>query len=257
MKIVVLVKQVPDTATKILLTAGDSIDESNIKWILNPYDEFAVEAALQLKEKVGGEVIVVSAGPPRAGDAIRTALAMGCDRAVRIDTTGAVLDLWCVSKMLARVIAEEQPALVLGGKQAVDDDAAQTLQMVAEHLHWPVVSVVEKLELLDGGQGVRVARPVGGGVTEIIEAQCPVVCGCDKGLNAPRYPTLPGIMKAKSKPLVEKSAVSLLNGVTPMVQVQQFLLPPERAAGQKITGEPEEVVGKLMQWLREEIKILA
>lgn len=257
MKIAVFVKQVPDTATKIVLkSSGDGIDDTGVKWIVNPYDEFAIEAALQCKEKVGGEVVVISAGPARVGDAVRTALAMGCDRAVRIDTTDCVLDTACVAKMLATVVQEENPDVVVGGKQAVDDDAGQVLQMVAEHLQWPVVSIIDTLELLDNGHGVRVCRPVGGGVTEIIESEFPIVLGCDKGLNAPRYPSLPGIMKAKSKPLVEKSAKELLGGMAPLVRMQQWALPPERPAGQKITGEPDDVADQLVAWLQSDVKIL-
>ncbi len=256
MKIAVLVKQVPDTATKILLKAsGDGIDENGIKWVMNPYDEFAVEAALQLKDKLGGEVIVVTAGPPRVVDSLRTALAMGCDRAIRIDTTDCAMDSGSAAKVLAQAIQEEQAELVLGGKQAVDDDAAQVLQMVAEYLQWSVVSIVEKLEMLENAQGLRIHRPVGGGVTEIIETGFPIVLGCDKGLNAPRYPSLPGIMKAKAKPLAEKSAKAWLGDTTPMVQVQRYQLPSERAAGQKITGEADDVAEQLVQWLRTEVKL--
>lgn len=256
MKIAVLLKQVPDTETRIKLKPdGSGIDEGDIKWVVNPYDEFAIEEALKLKEKFTGEVIVVSAGPARAVDAMRTALAMGADRGIRIDTTGAALDSYTAALMLAKAVEKEGCDLLLGGKVAVDDDAGQVLQCVGEHLGWPVVSVVEKITA-DDPKTFTVYRPVSGGVKEVITVTLPAVIGCDKGLNTPRYPSLPGIMKAKAKPIAELKAADLLAGESQKITTIKYLLPPDRPAGKKITGEPEEVVEQLVQWLREEAKVL-
>jgi electron transfer flavoprotein beta subunit len=256
MNIAVLVKQVPDTASKITLKPdGSGIDESQIKWVVNPYDEFAIEAALEFKDALRGEVIVFSVGPARAADAMRTALAMGCDRAVRIEAA-ATLDPYSTGRLLAEAIKVEGATFVLGGKQAVDDDAGQVLQVIAESLGWPVVPVIEQLALADDGQGVTVHRPVAGGVSEVIASGFPVILGCDKGLNAPRYPSLPGIMKAKAKPLVEKQAAQLCPDLQPTLVYRSYHLPPERVAGKKITGEPEDVAGQCVEWLCNEAKVI-
>ncbi|MBI2342999.1 MAG: electron transfer flavoprotein subunit beta/FixA family protein [Deltaproteobacteria bacterium] len=256
MKIGVLVKQVPDTATKIVLTAnGRGIEEGNVKWVMNPYDEYAVEAALRLQGPLSAEVVVFSLGPARAVETLRMALAMGCDRAVRIHAE-TPLDAFATGNALAVAIAASGCELVFGGKQAVDDDAGQVLQIVAEVLHWPVVSVANQLHVHAGNDGITVHRPAAGGVTEVVELGFPAVIGCDKGLNTPRYPSLPGIMKAKQKPLTEQQSRDLLGGVSPHVVLQQFSLPPDRPAGRKITGDPENVAQQLVDWLHNEIKVI-
>lgn len=257
MKIAVLVKQVPDTETRIKLRPdGSGIDAHDIKWVVNPYDEYAIEAALKLKEQCGGEVIVVSAGPARVVDAMRTALAMGADRGIRVDATGMALDAYTTALCLAKAVVNEQCDLLLGGKQAVDDDAGQVMQGVAEVLGWPVVPIVEKVALGDDKKTCTIQRPVSGGLKEVITATLPIVLGCDKGLNTPRYPSLPGIMKAKAKPVAEVRAADLLGGEGAKVETIKYMLPPERPAGKKVTGEPEEVVGQLVRWLREDAKVL-
>lgn len=256
MKIGVLIKQVPDTETRIKLgPGGQGIDETGIKWVVNPYDEFAVEAALQLKQQAGGEVVVFAAGPARVVDALRTALAMGADRAVRINTEGVTLDPYTAAVALGAAVQAESCDLVLGGKQAMDDDAGQVLQGVAERLGWPIVSVVDTLTLEADTKSVTVRRPVSGGVKEVIGVQLPAVLGCDKGLNAPRYPSLPGIMKAKSKPVVEKPVAELLGGESAQWEIVGTMLPPERQAGKKIVGTAEETADQLVAWLRSEAKL--
>ncbi|MBI4238439.1 MAG: electron transfer flavoprotein subunit beta/FixA family protein [Deltaproteobacteria bacterium] len=256
MKIGVLIKQVPDTETRIKLAAGGKgIDESGIKWVVNPYDEFAIEAALQLKQAAQAEVVVFAAGPARVVDALRTALAMGADRAVRINTDGVSMDPYTAAIALAAAVQGEGCDLVLGGKQAMDDDAGQVIQGVAERLGWPMVSVIDTLTLEADGKSVVVRRPVAGGVKEVIGVQLPAVLGCDKGLNAPRYPSLPGIMKAKSKPVVEKSAAELLAGESAQWEIVETMLPPERQAGKKITGTAEETADQLIAWLRNDAKL--
>jgi len=255
MKIGVLIKQVPDTETRIKLTADTKgIDESTVKWVMNPYDEFAVEEALSLKGKAGGEVVIISAGPARATEAIRTALAMGADRGVRIDTEGVTLDSYLTAKVLSNVIKEEGLEIVFAGKQAADDDAAQVVQATAEMLGWPEVPVIETFEAGDGK--VTVQTPLGGGTKGVYDVTLPAVLGCEKDLNKPRYASLPGIMKAKTKPIAEKKAADLFDGETAKVEVLNYSLPPEREAGKKVEGEPEEVAEQLVKYLREEIKVI-
>lgn len=255
MKIGVLVKQVPDTETKIKIrTDGKGIEEGEVKWVINPYDEYAVEEALRLKEKAGGEVVIVSAGPARVTEAIRQALAMGADRGIRIDTTGLELDPYTTAVVLAAAAKKESFEIIFAGKQAVDDDSAQVLIGVAEKLGWPHVTPVEKFTLT--AQTATLQRPVAGGTKEMIDASLPVVVGCEKGLNEPRYASLPGIMKAKSKPVAELKAADLLGAEKPKLTVSKYSLPPERKAGKIIPGEPEDAAAELVRLLREEAKVI-
>ncbi len=255
MKIGVLLKQVPDTETKIKIKPdGKGIEEGEIKWVINPYDEYAVEEALKLKEKVGGEVVIVTAGPPRAVDSMRQALAMGADRGVRIDTTG--LDVYSTSVVLSKIINEEKFEIVFAGKQAVDDDCAAVVQYVAELSGMPHASPVETFELGADQKRAKVQRPVAGGMKEIIEIDFPCILGCEKGLNTPRYASLPGIMKAKTKPIAEKKAADLLGGESQKIDISSWSLPPERSAGKKVEGEPEVVAEQLVKFLREEAKVI-
>jgi electron transfer flavoprotein beta subunit len=255
MKIGVLLKQVPDTETKIKIRADNKgIDEGEIKWVMNPYDEYAVEEALRLKEKAGGEVVIVTAGPQRAAEAMRQALAMGADRGIRIDTTGLDLDPYTTSVVLSNAVKGESFDILFAGKQAVDDDSAQVLIGVAEKLGWPHVTPVEKFQIAD--KNVTLQRPVAGGMKEMIEVALPVVVGCEKGLNEPRYASLPGIMKAKTKPIVELKAADLLGGETAKICITKYSLPPERKGGRVIPGEPEDAATELVRLLREEAKVI-
>lgn len=257
MKIGVLLKQVPDTETKIKLKSdGSGIEEGEIKWVINPYDEYAVEEALKLKEKAGGEVVVVTAGVPRAVEAMRQALAMGAERGIRIDTTGVTLDTYSTSLILSKVIQEEKFDIVFAGKQAVDDDCAAVVQYVAELSCMPHASPIETFELGSDQKSATVQRPIAGGMKEMIEIEFPCVLGCEKGLNTPRYASLPGIMKAKTKPIAEKKAVDLLGGEVARVNIAGWMLPPERSAGKKVEGEPEVVAEQLVKYLREEAKVI-
>jgi len=256
MKIGVLLKQVPDTETKIKIRPdGKGIEEADIKWIINPYDEYAVEEALRLKDKKGGEVVIVSAGPARAVEAIRQALAMGADRGIHIDTTGTDLDSYTTSVVLSNAVKNESFDIVFAGKQAVDYDCAQVAIGVAEKLSWPHVTPVEKFSLTDD-KTVLVQRPVAGGTKEMIEVKLPAVIGCEKGLNEPRYASLPGIMKAKTKPVAALKAADLLGGEKPRLAISGYMLPPERKAGKIIPGEPEEAAAELVRLLREEAKVI-
>lgn len=256
MKIGVLLKQVPDTETKIKIRAdGKGIDESDIKWIMNPYDEYAVEEALRLKEKSGGEVVIVTAGPARAVEVIRQAMAMGADRGIHIETGDVTLDPYTTACALFQAAKNESFDIIFAGKQAVDNDSGQVAIGVAEKLNWPHVTPVEKFSLMDD-KTVSAQRPVAGGTKEIIEAKLPAVIGCEKGLNEPRYASLPGIMKAKSKPVAALKIADLLGGEKPKIDISKYSLPPERKAGKVIPGEPEEAATELVRLLREEAKII-
>lgn len=256
MKIGVLLKQVPDTESSVGIKAdGSGIDERNIKWIINPFDEYAIEEALRAKEKFGGEVVVITAGPARSVDAVRQALAMGADRGIRIDS-GRELDPYSRAVVLSKACAGENFDIIFAGRQASDDGYGQVHIGVAEMLSWPHVTPVEKFEISDDGRGIKVQRPTAGGTKEIVESALPVVVGCEKGLNQPRYATLPGIIKARSKPVAELSADDLLSGEKSKVKVVSYSLPPERAAGRIIPGGPEEAAQELVRLLREEARVI-
>jgi len=250
-KIGVLVKQVPDTETKIrVLGDGSGIETGDIKWIVNPYDEFAVEEALKLKEKEGGEVVIFSLGPDQAQEAIRTALAMGAERGVHIvdDAT----DPWVTSSKLAAAIQGEELDVLFAGRQAIDDDAVQVPVMVAELLGWPHVSSISTFEFADGK--VTANRVVGGGVTLVTSTVLPAMFTCDKSLNEPRYASLPGIMKARRKPIAKPDG---LPDSEPLLALSNYRLPEERPGGRIIEGETvEEKVSELVRLLREEAKVI-
>jgi electron transfer flavoprotein beta subunit len=258
MKIAVLIKQVPDTETKIRIKADASgVETDGIKYIISPYDEFAVEEALKTKEKAGaGEVIVVSLGPARCVEAIRTALAMGADRGIHVDDGGIAMDPFVTAKVLANALKNENPSVVFCGKQAIDDDAAQVPQMIAEFLNMPQVMIIEKFELTAAKSGATVHRRVGGGAKEVYEVAFPALFGAEKGLNTPRYASLPGIMKAKTKPLATLKASDLVGEAKPKTANVNYRLPPERKAGKVLQGEPEQVVKELVKLLREEAKVI-
>ncbi|OGQ06213.1 MAG: hypothetical protein A3F82_09035 [Deltaproteobacteria bacterium RIFCSPLOWO2_12_FULL_44_12] len=258
MKIAVLLKQTPDTETKIKIKSDASgVDETDIKWIINTYDEYAVEEALRLKEAVGtGEVVIVTAGIKRAVESMRQALAMGADRGILIDTEGLTLDSYTAAVILAKVLPNEKFDIVLAGKQAVDDDCVQVAHGVATLLDWPCVWPIEHIELSGDKKSVMVVRPVSGGTKEVFEVGLPTILCCDKGEHDPRYASLPGIMKAKTKPIQELKAADLLAGETPKVKWVNFSLPPDRQAGKILKGEPEQVCAELVKLLREEAKVI-
>lgn len=247
---VVCIKQVPDTETRVRVGGdGRSLDPAGVTWIINPYDEFAIEAALQLKEKLGaGEVVVVSLGAAGVQTAIRSALAMGADRAIHLKSDAGSPDPLAVARALAAVLRELNPGLVWLGKQAVDDDAAQVGPMLAELLGLPCATRVMKFEL--DGQVARVEREIEGGV-ESAEVPLPAVLTTDKGLNQPRFASLKGIMAAKKKTIEERPA----DLGAPALEVVALELPPPRAAG-RIVGEGAAAVPELVRVLREEAKAI-
>jgi electron transfer flavoprotein beta subunit len=256
-KIVVLVKQVPDTETKIkLLPDGSSYDPEGIKWIMNPYDEYAVEQALKIKESgVGKEVVILSLGPDSALERIRTALAMGADKAVHIkEAVANVGDSMLAAEALAAALKELAPDLIIAGKQAVDDDGYSVPGMVAARMGIPHINAVSKLEVTS--DGVKAWSDVEGGAKLVVESTVPCVVTCNKGLNEPRYASLPGIMKAKRKPVDVKSFADLGVSAETKVRIVGWSLPDERQAGRVLQGEIPDQVAELVKLLREEAKVL-
>jgi electron transfer flavoprotein beta subunit len=259
MKIVVCVKQVPDTATQVKIGGdGRTIDTTGVTWIVSPYDEFAIEEALRIKEKRGqGEVVAVSLGPDRVKEALRSALAMGCDRAIHLNDPAWVdADTLVTARALAAVIGQEQPALVLCGRQAIDDDMGAVAAQLAEILGWPCASWIME-EAVDGdARTVRVGRQVEGAL-EVFDAPLPCVLSAQKGLNEPRYPTLKGIMGAKKKEIkdVKAADIGLGAGGSQLTIAALEALPP-RPPGRVIQGTVEEAVKELVRALREDAKAI-
>jgi electron transfer flavoprotein beta subunit len=246
----VCVKQVADTETRVKVGAdGKTLDPAGVTWILNPYDEFALEQALRIREKSGsGEVVAVSLGGAAVQTTLRNALAMGADRAVHLKVEGAPPDSLAVAKALAAELAALSPGLVWFGKQAVDDDAAQVGPMVATLMGLPCVTVVAAMEL--NGESATVEREIEGG-REVVEVTLPAVLAAEKGLNEPRYASLKGIMAAKKKTIDEKPAAL----GEPNLEVVALKLPAARGAG-KVVGQGRDAVDELVRLLREEAKVI-
>jgi electron transfer flavoprotein beta subunit len=258
MKILVAIKQVPDTATQVKIAGdGKSIETAGITWIVSPYDEFAVEEALRIKEKRGqGEVVAVTLGPDRAKEALRSCLAMGADRAIHVnDPAFNDADTLTTAQALAAVITQEQPDLVLVGRQAIDDDMGAVGAQLAEVLGWPCAYWIMEEAVDADGKTVKAARQVEGGL-EVFDIGLPAVLAAQKGLNEPRYPTLKGIMGAKKKEIKDMKASDL--GVTPAPQLSIVSLEalPPRAAGRIIDGDIATAVKELVRSLREDAKAI-
>jgi electron transfer flavoprotein beta subunit len=248
-KIAVLLKRVPDTTAKIAVGADRaSIDEAGVKFVPNPYDEFALEAAIALKEAAGaGETVAIALGGDAVQETLRTALAMGIDRAVHLQGAGSA-DALEVAKVIAAEVQAGGYDLVLAGKMAVDDYNHAVGPMVAELAGLPCVTAVVKLVAANGA--LEAEREVEGGV-EVVTAPLPALVTCDKGLNNPRLPSLKGIMAAKKKPLDVKPAAAAAGRFT----VTALELPAERQAG-RIVGEGPDAVAELIRLLRDEAKVL-
>jgi electron transfer flavoprotein beta subunit len=232
-----------DYAVKIRVKSdGSGIELGNVKMSMNPFDEIAVEEAVRLKEKSGAqEVVVVSVGPAKAQDTLRTALAIGADRAILVDSGEAVVEPLAVAKLLKAVAEAEKPDLIILGKQAIDDDCNQTGQMLAALLGWPQGTFASKVVTSSGD--VDVTREVDGGL-ETLKLKLPAVVTTDLRLNEPRYPTLPNIMKAKKKPLDTKKPEDYGVDIAPRLKVLKTMEPPGRKAGVKV-ADVAELVGKL------------
>jgi electron transfer flavoprotein beta subunit len=248
-KILVPVKRVPDPATTIrVLADGSGIATDNVKWVINPFDEIAIEEALRIKEKQGaGEVILISIGQQTWQEQLRTGLAMGADRAILVRTE-APLDTLAIARVIAKVASDEQPGIVMIGKQAIDDDSNQVGQMIAEMLGWPQATFASKIEI--NGEKCTVVREADGGL-ETIAFPLPAVITTDLRLNEPRYASLPGIMKARKKPLADIAADSLGVDLAPKLKIKTLKAPDKRQAGRKVGS-----VDELVEVLHTEAKVI-
>ena len=259
MNILVCLKQTFDTEEKITIEDGQ-ISEDGVEFVINPYDEYAVEEAVRLKEEHGGEVTVITIGPERAEQALRTAMAMGADKGVIVDTEDLdeELDEHSVAQILAATIEEEdlEYDIVLCGYMAVDDGSAQVGPRLAELLEIPHISTITKLEI--EGEKVSVEKDVEGDV-EYIESTLPILVTAQQGLNDPRYPSLPGIMKAKKKPLSRLDLDDLdleEEAVQAKTETKGVFLPPKKQSGKILEGEMEDQVKELVQLLHSEAKVI-
>jgi electron transfer flavoprotein beta subunit len=257
MNIVVCVKETFDTETKIGLNQDGFIDESLAKYILNPFDEYAVEEAIRLTENEEGQVSVVSASRKDPSQALRHCLAMGVDRAVWLDCSGLnAADGHVYAEVLAQWISTQGFDLIFCGKEAVDDGSSEVPSRLAEILDLPQVNVVSKLGINGGKAEVR--RDIDGGA-EIIEAFCPFILSTQKGLNEPRYPSMRRVLQAKKMP-VERVKIEELSlseeALEPFTRVEEYILPPARAAGKLLCGSPQEAVAELITVLKDERKLI-
>jgi electron transfer flavoprotein beta subunit len=258
MKIVVCVKYVPDTAIKVKIAPnGKTVNLADVSFVVNPYDEFAVEEALRIKEKSGAEVIVVGAGGEKASAGLRTCLAMGADSGILVQEDSLeAADSYAIATVLARVCRELTPDMVLFGKHAIGVDNGQVPSIVAELLDMPQVSVVIKLELQD--RKFRAEREIEG-AREIVEGSLPAIFTAQKDLNTPRYASLKGIMAAKKKTIAVRTTASLglsLNDLQPRLAIEEITLPPTRPPGKILTGDVAETVPELVRLLHSEAKII-
>ena len=249
MRTLVAIKRVIDFNVKVRVKPdGSGVETANVKMSMNPFDEIAVEEAVRLKEKgIATEVVAVSCGPTAAQETLRTALALGADRAILVETTEELQPL-AVAKLLRAVVEKEQPKVVILGKHAIDDDSNQTGQMLAALLDWPQATFASKLEI--SGDAATVKREVDGGL-ETVQMPLPVVVTTDLRLNEPRYATLPNIMKAKKKPLETLTPAALGVDVAPRLKTLKVVEPPKRKGGGRV-ADVKELVSKL----RNEAKVL-
>lgn len=265
MKLVALIKNVPDTEAKIKINSdGTDIETQGIKYVMNPYDEYAVEQALLIKEKLKDDtsVTVISLGPDRAVESLRTALAMGADEAVHVsDPAFEGGDSLTNARVLAAVLEPMSPDLIFCGKQGIDYDAAQTPAAIAEYLDMPQSLITIEFELSEDKKKATAKRRVEGG-DEVIELTLPAVVSCEKGLNEPRYASLPGIMKAKKKEIKKIALADIsvdageVGSAGTHTRVLKFHPLQERPPVKIVGGEPQEAAKELVKLLREEAKVI-
>jgi electron transfer flavoprotein beta subunit len=250
-KILVPAKRVPDPNSTIKVKPdGSGIVTDGLKWVINPFDEIAIEEALRIKEKISGsEVLLVGIGSKASSEQLRTGLAMGADRAMLVVTEEA-LDSLAVARVLQKIVTDEQADLVLMGKQAIDADSNQAGQMLAELLGWPQATFASKVELSGDQKSAKVTREVDGGL-EVLEVPIPAIITADLRLNEPRYASLPGIMKARKKELKEVPLATVGVDTAPRLKVLKMDPPPKRQGGRKV-----ETVQDLVNALHSEAKVI-
>jgi electron transfer flavoprotein beta subunit len=256
MKICVCVKHVPDTAATIKLAGENGFEDSEIKFVANPYDEYGIEEAVSLVEKEGGEVVIVTVGKAAAVATIRGAMAMGAHRAILVKTDGQFLDSTLTAQALKAAMEKDgMPDMIFTGKGSVDTETFQTQYRLARLAGLPVVNEVSSLTV-DGGKAVA-EREVGGGNKQVIEMSLPCVIGATKGLNEPRYPKFPDIMKAKKKKIDEVSLGDLgIDDASASVTIEKLELAPERSGAKMFEGSVEEQVTELVRILKDDEKVL-
>jgi electron transfer flavoprotein beta subunit len=249
MKVLVGVKRVVDANIKVRVKGdGSGVETANVKMAMNPFCEIAVEQAVRMKEAGSvTEIVAVSIGGPQCQETLRTALAMGADRAILVETTEEVQPL-AVAKVMKALCEKEKPGLVIMGKQAIDDDCNQSGQMLAALLGWPQATFISKIEV--GGDSAQITREIDGGL-EQITTKVPLVATTDLRLNEPRYVTLPNIMKAKKKPLENVKPADLGVDVAPRLKTLKVAEPPKRSAGVKVAD-----VAELVQKLKNEARVI-
>jgi electron transfer flavoprotein beta subunit len=255
MNILVIMKQTFDTEEKVSIQNGQIV-EDGVEFIINPYDEYAVEEAIKLRDELGGEVTLIAVGPERSENALRTALAMGADRAVLVNDEALFGDEYTISKVLAAVIKDRDFDIILGGNMSVDNGAGQTAVRLAEELGIAQATTITGLSI-DGTKATAI-RDVEGDL-ETVEINLPVLVTAQQGLNEPRYPSLPGIMKAKKKPMERLTAADLgISGQDVLAKtaiVDQYL-PPKKESGRVLSGEIADQAKELVQLLRNEAKVI-
>lgn len=254
MNILVLIKQTFDTEEKIILQNG-KVCEDGVNFIINPYDEYAIEEAIKLRELHGGEVTVITIGPERSENALRTALAMGTDKAIIIDSEDQELDEYRIAKVLEAVIKGREFDLILGGNMAVDNGSGQVGPRLAEELDIPQITNATYIEI--NGNQVIIERDVEGDI-ELVESTLPILATAQQGLNEPRYPSLPGILKAKKKPIerLRIDELDLEDCINAKTVVTETYFPPEKNAGRILIGEIKDQVSELANLLRNKAKVL-
>lgn len=255
MDIIVLMKRTFDTGEKVVIT-DNKISEDGVEYIINPYDEYALEEAIQLREEYGGNVTLISVGPPETEKELRTGLAMGADQAILVEHDLSEADERTISKLLAAVISQRSFDLILGGNVTGDNGAGQVALRVAQLVDIPHVATIVDIKL-EGNQAV-LERDVEGDI-EVIETTLPALFTAQQGLNEPRYPSLKGIMGAKRKPLQQTNAeqLGLADEIAPKTELVEVSLPPQKSAGKILTGEQPEQVKELIQLLKQESKVLS
>ena len=256
MQIYVCVKHVPDTAANIKVVGENGFDDTSGKFIANPYDEYAVEQAVQIVEKDGGEVIIVTVGKEAATSSIRAAMAMGAHRGILVTVDEQFVDSQITAQALKAAIEQDgQPDIIFAGKGAVDTEGFQTLYRLAAALNLPVVNEINRMDLSDGK--AVVSHEIGGGNRETIEVSLPCVLGATKGLNEPRYPKFPDIMKAKKKEIKQLTladlGISITGDQSELVKLKKV---PERSGAKMMEGDTRQAIEELVRILKDEEKII-